>query len=382
MHTTQTFLLALGLLAMSASAAQAQPGDDLPISPYDEQGPASARSEGAEASNPQAAAQAKGEPPDRAVIRHVPPVEARADHDLRILAVIDNAWVEDGLLAHYRITGQGDFAALDFERSSAGGYFASIPGRDIGRQGIEYYISGRKSGALHFASAENPQQVRVEPDASERWIEVERTRLGNRRYAVDAGLQLYDFGSTHGSDRFVQGHVDWSHLLIEDLYSFHLGFAFLQGVTPSGTRPDAVVDDARVRYGYGGVRWRVRDKLWVDGKAMMGFGQDGFAAGVGGALTLGNDWRTAVTVGAEAMTELSYKAFLRLQWDTVPGVLMSAEVATTNQPDAQIDAGSYVEFKIRYPLTRAVELGGTVNFAARGNRPGGFGGGLHTRYMF
>ena len=99
-------------------------------------------------------------------------------------------------------------------------------------------------------------------------------------------------------------------------------------------------------------------------------------------MTLGNDWRTAVTMGAEAMTELSYKAFFRLQWDTVPGVLMSAEVATTNQPNAQIDAGSYVEYKLRYPLTRAMELAGTVNFAARGNRPGGFGGGLHTRYLF
>src|SRR5690606_16803352 len=133
----------------------------------------------------------------------------------------------------------------------------------------------------------------------------ERVRLGNRRYAVDAGLKMYDFGSTHGSDRFVQGHVDWSHLLIEELYAFHLGFAFLQGVTPSGTMDDAIVNDARVRYGYGGVRWRLRDKLWVDGKAMMGFGQEGFAAGLGGAVTLGNDWRTAVTIGAEAMTELS-----------------------------------------------------------------------------
>lgn len=388
MHKLRT--LPLLLLLMSASAAHAQPGEDQPISPYDEP-------------RPQAEPRAGGEPevvdsaspalttgqsteartlPERAVMRHVPPVEAKADQDLKILAVIENAWVEEGLLAHYRVVGSGDYESVDFERSSAGGYFAMIPASAVGRQGVEYYITGRKINTLHFASAENPQRIRVEPATQDRWIEVERARLGDYRYAVDASLQLYNFGSSHGRDRFVQGHVDWSHLLVEDLYAIHLGFAFIQGATPTGSQDDAVSSKARVRYGYGGVRWRVRDKLWVDAKAMLGFGQGGFAAGIGGALTLGNDWRTAVTVGAEAMTELSYKAFLRLQWDTVPFVLMSAEVATTNQPDAQIDSGSYVEYKVRYPLSQAMELAGTVNFAARGNRPGGFGGGIHTRWMF
>jgi hypothetical protein len=309
-------------------------------------------------------------------------VEAVTHEPIKLLAVIEDAWVEDGLLVHYRIPGDTDYVALDFERSSAGGYFALIPGNDVGRAGVEYYISGRKAGALHFASADIPHRIRVEPKREDRWIEVERRRLGNRRYAVDTAINLYDFGSTHGRDRFVQGHVDWSHLLIDDLYAINLGFAFIEGQTPSGTEEDAVANDAGVRYGYGGVRWRLRDKVWFDSKAMMGFGKKGFAAGLGGALTLGDDWRTAVTVGAEAMTELSYKAWLRLQWDTVPGVLMSATVATTNQPNAQIDAGSYVEFKVRYPLSPNLELGGTVNFGARGNRPGGFGGGLHTRYMF
>lgn len=384
MHMIRT--LPLLLLLLGASAAHAQPGDDQPISPYGEPVPKAdeaSTSEDAAKGNPtQDQAHATRQLPKRAVLRHVPPVEANANQDLKILAIIESAWVEDGLLAHYRVAGSSAYASLDFERSSAGGYFAMIPGSSVGRQGVEYYISGRQAKALHFASAENPQLIRVEPATGDRWMEVERARLGDYRYAVDASLNLYDFGNTHGRDRFVQGHVDWSHLLVEDLYAIHLGFAFIQGKTPSGTQDDAITNAARVRYGYGGVRWRLRDKVWIDGKAMLGFGQDGFAAGIGGALTLGNDWRTAVTVGAEAMTELSYKAFMRLQWDTVPFVLMSAEVATTNQPDAQIDAGSYVEFKVRYPLTRAMEIAGTLNFAARGNRPGGFGGGLHTRWMF
>ncbi len=384
MHTTRTLLLVLALLVFGAPAALAQPGDDQPISPYGDDEP-TADSSGPKPPKATAKAPAPAEPdvpPDHAVIRHVPPTEAEAGSKLKLIAVIENGWVEDGLVANYRVTGTAEYTSVDFERSSAGGYFALIPARDIGREGVEYYITGRKTGALHFGSAENPHPVRVEPATEDRWIEVERARLGDYRYAVDASLEYFDFGNTHGRDRFARGHVDWSHLLVDELYAINLGFAFLQGGTPSGLMADAVNNDARVRYGYGGVRWRMADKVWVDGKAMMGFGEKGFAAGVGGALTLGNDWRTAVTVGGEAMTELSYKAFIRLQWDTVPGVLMSAEVATTNQPDAQIDAGSYVEYRIRYPFTKAMELAGSVNFAARGNRPGGFGGGLHTRYMF
>ena len=375
MRTTKQLGIALGVLLASGSAlAQAEPGQDEPLSPYD-----------AEASEPVAADEARAPEPRRivkeAALRHVPPTEAKAQEQVRLLAVIEAAWIEDGLVAYYREPGETEYKEIDFERSSAGGYFARIPGRDVGREGVEYYIAGRK-GALHFASSEFPHRVRVEPKTEDRWIEVEKQRLGDRRYAVDASLGMLDFGSTHGRDRYVEGHLDWSHLLVDNLYSIHLGFGFLEGKTPEGTMDGALVEKAGVRYGYGGIRYRLRDKVWFDSKAMMGFGQDGFAVGVGGALTLGNDWRTAVTVGAEAMTELSYKAWLRLQWDTVPGVLMSATVATTNQPNAKIDAGSYVEYKERYPLSRSFEIAGTASFGSRGNRPGGFGGGVHSRYMF
>lgn len=374
MRTIRQLCIALGILLVSVSAvAQAQPGQDEPISPYDSTAE-SGEDDVAQPPRPVRMA-------EKAFLRHVPPTEAASRKAIRLLAVIEAAWIEDGLIAYYRIPGEDAYKEVDFERSSAGGYFARIPGSDVGREGVEYYIAGRKS-ALHFASAQLPHRVRVEPRSKDRWIEVEKQRLGERRYAVAASLGMLDFGSTHGSDRYLQGHLDWSHLLVDNLYSIHLGFGFLEGKTPEGTMEGALVEKAGVRYGYGGVRYRLRDKVWFDSKAMMGFGQDGFAIGVGGALTLGNDWRTAVTVGAEAMTELSYKAWLRLQWDTVPGVLMSATVATTNQPDAKIDAGSYVEFKVRYPLSESFELAGTASFASRGNRPGGFGGGLQSRYMF
>lgn len=388
MRNSTKLTTTLGIILALCSQARAAPGGDAPLAPYadaaapDATAPDAADLRGAQATSDEPTVAAEPERPTRAFLRHIPPTEARAKLEVRLIAVIENSWLEDGLVARYRAVGATEYKEVNFERSSAGGYFASIPGRDVGRAGVEYYLVGHRGNSEHFASAEYPHRVRVEPNASDRWTEVEKRRLGHRRYALDTSLSMLDFGSSHGRDRYVQGNVDWSHLLVGDLYSIHLGFGFLQGQTPGGTSTDDGAQKAGVRFGYGGLRYRLRDKVWLDTKAMMGFGQDGFVVGVGGALTLGNDWRTAVTVGAEAMTELSYKAWLRLQWDTVPGVLMSATVATTNQPGAQIDAGSYVEFKVRYPVSQSLELAGTINYAARGNRPGGVGAGLHTRYMF
>jgi hypothetical protein len=374
--TTRLFLAVLAAgSAFGPSLAHAEPGVDEPISPYEDgDAPQSASKD---------APRVATATPTRATVVHVPPLEAAAGRELRLVAIIDDAWVEDGVIVHYRPGGSdGAYAEAIFERSSAGGYFARIPAQSVDRRGIEYYISSATGDSYHFASPRAPHRVRVEPSSDRRWIEVERRRLGGRRYAIDSELIYHDFGDVHGSDRFAEGHVDWTYRLVDRLYAIKLGFAFLEGQTPSGTEEGAMPIDAGARYGYGAVRWRLRDKLWVDGKVMMGFGKEGFVTGIGGALTLGNDWRTAVIIGAEAMDELSYKAWITLQWDTVPGVLMSATAATTNQPGAQIDAGSYVEYELRLPIGDELELAGVANFGARGNRPGGFGGGLRTRYQF
>lgn len=318
----------------------------------------------------------------RALIRHFPPAEARAGTELRLVAVIDGAWREGGLVVRYRALGSDDYQAAPFQRSSAGGYYAVVPADSVARPGIAYYIEGAERGHVHFATAADPHVVRVERDDASAWIETELHRLGGRRYSMSFDSHYQDLGDNSGRDRYFRGELDWTYRLVGPLYAISVGFGFLDGWTPSGTGDDAIDLERGYRFGYGGVRLRLRDSVWLDGRALIGFGDDGFSPGAGGELILGDDWRTCVKLGVEGSTALSYRAWVTLQWDTVPGLLMSATAATTDEPRAQIDAGSYIVYRLMVPVTDAVMLTGKLSYGARGKRPGGFGGGLATELRF
>ena len=322
--------------------------------------------------------------PTRAVVRHVPPSEVVPGVDLRLVAIIDDAWVEDGLIARYRVAGRGGaWHGAPFERSTAGGTYATIPAGAIGRPGVEYYIAGQRSGRPHFASARSPHVVRVEPLSWQRWMEVERRRLDGRLYAVSARFDVQDFGDTSGRDRYLRAEVDWTYRMVGALYSITLGYGMLEGETPSTGDDDTAVQlDRAVRWGQGGFRLRLRRAAWLDAYALMGLGESGFLAGGGGQLILGDDWRTCVKLGGDWMEELSYRGWITLQWDTVPPFLMSATVATIDQPDARIDTGAMVRYLIELPIGDHLRIGAHTSFGARGNRPGWFGGGLSTQVDF
>ena len=318
----------------------------------------------------------------QALVRHRPPLEATAGDELRIVAVIDNDWAEGGIVVRYRKLGGTDFSDAPFERSSAGGYYATIPGDAVVRPGLEYFISGQEGSANHFASAGDPHIVRVRRDPDSAWREAELFRLGGRRYSVALDTQFQSFGNSSGRDRYVRAELDWSYRLISRLYSISLGFGFLEGDTPANAMPDAMNLQRGYRYGYGGVRLRARESVWIDARASLGFGDEGFSPGAGGQLILGDDWRTCVKIGVEYSEALSYRAWVTLQWDTVPGVLMSATAATTDQPRSEIDSGSYIVYRLTLPVSDRFSLTGKLSYGGRGNRPGGIGGGLATEMRF
>lgn len=326
---------------------------------------------------------AAADAPSAALVRHLPPSEATAGAELRLIAVIDDAWVEGGLIARYRWIGsEGEYQSAPFRRSSAGGYYAVIPAVAVKRPGLAYYIEGTRAAHPHFASPVDPHVVRVEREASRAWVEQELHRLGGRRYSVRVDTHVQDFGDGSGDDRLLRGEIDWTYRLVSALYSINLGFGIVEAETPLAGDPAAESERRGYRYGYGGLRFRLRDSVWLDGRALLGMSDDGFSPGGGGQLILGDDWRTCVKIGGELSEALSYRAWITLQWDTVPGFLMSATAATTDEPRAEIDTGASVLYEVRYPVSPAVAVSGKLSYAARGNRPGGFGGGLGTELTF
>lgn len=321
-----------------------------------------------------------------ATVHHVPPLEAQAGELLELVAVVEDAWRETALLARYRRMGdQGPFREIPFERSSAGGYFAAIPASAMARPGIEYLIVGvrREGGEVeHFASAAWPHEVRVEPMTSTRWVEAERRRLEHRLSRLHMELEGDSFGTTYGPDYFLRGEIDWTHRVVSALYSFSLGYGFLEGKVPDRLAAGAVTQDVGLRYGFGQVRLRATHVVWLDGGVLIGFSQDDFASGVRGQIILGKEWRSCVTLGAEYLSDLGASGWLRLQWDTVAPLLMLAEVRTTNLPIGTGESAVLVKYEAKYPLTPAITVGGNATFGARGHRPGSFGGGLSAAVDF
>lgn len=323
----------------------------------------------------------------RSTVLHVAPVEAQGEVALRLVAVVDAAWTEAALVLRYRPSGStGEFAESPFERSSAGGYYATIPADAMTEPGIEYYIAGQSPDGrenLHFASAREPHHVVVAPSQAERWAEKERRRLGGHMSDVSLDIRGHNFGNRYGNrDQYIRGEIDWTHrLLMTTLYSISLGYGMIDGYTPNSAEDDAVSERRGARYGYGGIRLRLHPSVWVDGSALLGVDRDGFVVGASGVLTLGKPWRANVSAGAEFFQEIGPSLFIRLQWDTVPPFLMGAAVVKTDLPAATLTDGSFIVYDIAYPVTPRVTLRGSLSFGSR-DGPGNFGGGLGTSFSF
>ncbi|HEU4611399.1 MAG TPA: hypothetical protein VFS15_04960, partial [Kofleriaceae bacterium] len=136
-----------------------------------------ARADGAQPAEP-------ASPPPRAVVVHVAPTSTEAGQPIELEAMIDAPYAE-ALSVRWRTAGEAAWQDVSFERSSAGGWYATLPTPDV--RGVEYYIRGRDAAGAevdHFASAASPHIVRVDPTLFDRLEDLDLTRLRGRRNEV------------------------------------------------------------------------------------------------------------------------------------------------------------------------------------------------------
>lgn len=329
----------------------------------------------------------EGAMPTRSMVLHVPPSEAPNDQALKITAVVDAAWVETSLVVKYRPARSNQtYAESPFERSSAGGYFATVPDSAMRRPGVEYYIVGQLPNGeetLHFASPDAPQLVAVHTTQQVRWAEEELRRLGGYRSDVDLSVQGHNFGNRYGlDDYFVRSELTWTHrLLVKTLYSISLGYGFIEGDTPESESFNAVSDSRGARYGFAEVKLRLSRSVWADGKVSMGVSRNGLIVGAGVGVTLGRPWRSNLNFGVEILDDMGPSAWFRLQWDTVPPLLMGATVYKTDLPGAELSGGSFIMYDVIYPVAPRVQVRANVSFGSR-DGPGNFGAGAGTSFSF
>lgn len=319
-----------------------------------------------------------------ALVVHVPPGSAKAGAPIALTAMLD-APLAETLVVHWRRIGERTYADAVLERSSAGGWYAEIPGSPA--PGVEYYIAGTSADGAeidHFASAAAPHVVRIDPTPADRLEAADRVRLRDRLDRVGFDVDGHDFGNRYGElDRFVRAETSFTHHVGGTLYELVFGFGLIEGATPvytMSTGMDHVIHGAR--YGFSGVRLRLADSIFVDGRISLGVSHAGFSTGTSGAVTLGKPWRSNVSFGGEYMQDLGPSLFVRLQWDTASPLLMAASVIRTDLPGALIsEDGVYVKYEVMYNAFARTTLRGSLSFGGR-DGPAHFGGGLGASVAF
>jgi hypothetical protein len=251
---------------------------------------------------------------------------------------------------------------------------------------VEYYISGRGADGAevpHFASADAPHLVRVDPSVDDRLADADRARLHGHADRISIDVDGHDFGNRYGVlDRFIRAEAAFTHHVGARLHELTFGFGMIQGATPVFSSPMGDHVKHGARYGFSGLRLRVTPSIFVDGRVSLGVSHDGFSSGVAGAATFGKPWRSNVSIGGEYMQDLGPSVFVRLQWDTAAPLLMAASVIRTDLPGALIDEnGVYIKYEVMYEAMNRTTLRGSLSFGGR-DGPAHFGAGLGASVAF
>jgi len=319
----------------------------------------------------------------RAVVVHVPPLAMSAGKPLELTAQIDAPFAET-LNVMWRELGTTEWKQASFQRAFEGGWFASLP--EAKPPGIEYFIRGKDAAGgevLHFASPQAPHVVRVVPSIVDRLEDVDRERLGDRRNQVALDVMGHDFGNRYQlEDRFVRGEIAYTHRLLREIHEVTFGFGAIQGQTPMTSAPGGMVLDRGLRYGFGSVRLRPQRSIFFDVRGTVGASHDGFTGGIGGQVIFGKPWRSSVNAGGEILGDVGGSAWVRLQWDTAPPLLMGASVVRSDLPGALIgSAGLYIAYDLSWRIANEFTLRGQVSYGAR-DGASHLGGGLGTAIDF
>jgi hypothetical protein len=319
----------------------------------------------------------------RAVVVHVAPISTQPGQPIELEAMIDAPYAES-LSVRWRPLGEAAWTDVPFERSSAGGWYASVPTPDD--RGVEYYIRGKDAAGAetdHFASAAAPHIVRVDPSLVDRLESLDRTRLRDRMNEVAVDVVAHNFGNRYGNrDQYIRSEAVYSYKLLRQLHEIGFGFGSITGRTPESQMPTS--DDVLkgMRYGFGQVRLRAHPSVFLDGRFGLGVSQEGFEGHGRASITFGKPWRSCVQIGGEYFGDLGPTGWVRLQWDTAPPLKMGASVVRTDLPGVQIDvAGLYIAYDVAYQIADRFTMRAQLSYGAR-DGAAHLGGGLGTAVAF
>jgi hypothetical protein len=287
---------------------------------------------------------------------------------------------------HYRAAASREAAPAWSEsasvRTESGQFVLEVPAASVLAPGLEYWIEA--DGAAIFAGPEAPYFVTVVPSDDARRAESALRANGGRRSRARVEADYVDFGARGGvSDRYVRTEADYSYSLYRAVYTIRIGGGALRGETPepglagmpvSGNTPG-------LDYGFAEIRFRLGERVFFDGRGLLGATDEGFQPGGAAALLLGHPETVYVQLGLETLGRIGTCGWLKLRWDTVPRVPMAITLALSDFPARERPTGVRLALEATHdigPLTLLVRAG----YQARDAEIGGATAGLGMQYAF
>jgi hypothetical protein len=342
-------------------------------------------------------------PPPPLEVTHVPAAQVYTGRDLVLEAEVTPAFRLGALVAHHRRAGEADFHETAFTLTEEGRYAAILPVPAGQHTPVEYYLTARDRDGKEsapFASAERPHTVLIQVPDSELEREALLATYGHRRSRVSVFSEYVDFGpSRAGSvrylDRYYRLEADYLHRLLTDvggirLSSIRIGVGHLRARVPPIQPPippnfpplEGAPPTVRtgLDYGFSELDVGLSPHFGFTTRVVLGGNAEGFAAGLGGQLRVGRERGAHVELGVETISGLGTTGTVRLAWDTVRRVPMSAAVQVTNFPDGP--TGVRLLYRADYELSPALTVGALIGYQARISISGGPSLGLSSSYAW
>ncbi|MBI5479224.1 MAG: hypothetical protein HY906_10225 [Deltaproteobacteria bacterium] len=357
--------IALVLCAAMPAAAEAQPAPGAASAPV----------------GPSAGAVAPTSQPSRLRWLHAPPSAVVALHDVDLKFKLAGPGVPADARVHYR--GVRDVAYADVPLGRvAGGYAATIPGERVVAPTLEYYVQA--GGAQVFADAARPHRVQVLPAPQDAELQADLEFYRYHRSEVYGGANYVDFGTRDSfHDYFVRSEYSYGYRMLKFVHHIRLGFGLIRGLSPVGDRASPMDErEVGMYYGFAELRFRFHPMVHLDIRPILGATKEGFDGGIYGVFHIGRFTGTQVTAGAEYISTIGDRYWLRLGWRTVPRFPMGITVEIGDFPSHQLDYGLRTVYDVSFAPASWLALTLRVGYEARDSNFGGATAGLTASFSF
>jgi len=342
-------------------------------------------------------------PPPPLEVSHVPLAQVSSGRELVLEAEVTPASRLAALIAHHRTAGEKDFREAAFTLTEEGHYAAILPVPPGQHAPVEYYLTARDTAGQEstpFASAELPHTVLIQVPERELEREALLALYDQRRSRVSLFSEYVDFGPSRAGtvrylDRYYRLEADYLHRLLTDvggirLSSIRIGVGHLRARVPPIQPPippnfpplEGAPSTVRtgLDYGFSELDVGLSSHFGFTTRVVLGGNAEGFAAGLGGQVRIGRERGAHVDLGIETISGLGTTGTVRLAWDTVSRVPMSAAVQVTNFPDGP--SGVRLLYRADYELSPALTVGALAGYQARISISGGPTLGLASSYSW